>query len=289
MIAAVFLIFAALAVAALVFVCRPLWRSAGRGRHVLAASLACLVLAIACGTYVFVGHPELASRSFEEPKKDDVPALVSTLAWRMRNSPNDPRGWVLLGKGYLTLNDPSDAAQAFRRAALLAPPQAKPEMLSAYGEALTMAAGGEVTDEARDAFENALKGDPKDFAARFYLGQAYAERRDTARALAYSESLLADTPPNAPWRDALVDRIAILKGAAQRAPNIGEMVQGLADRLKSHPDDPAGWRRLVRAYVVLGQNDKAQSAFADGERALVADQEGRSALEQEARELKLEK
>jgi cytochrome c-type biogenesis protein CcmH len=31
------------------------------------------------------------------------------------------------------------------------------------------------------------------------------------------------------------------------------MVAGLAERLKTQPDDPQGWVKLVRAYAVLGE------------------------------------
>ena len=282
-------IFVLIAAAAMAFVCFPLWRRSGRGRTILIASLAIFVLAIAAGAYVFVGHPELALRSLRNPNGRDVRGLVSALAWRMRNSPDDPRGWALLGRGYLSLNDPQDAASAFKRAAELAPRAQKPSLLSAYGEALTVMAMGTITPDAETAFRQALAGDPKDVAARFYLGQAYAQRRDTANALALWESLLADTSPDAPWRQALVDRIALEKGATMQAPpNIAEMVQRLADRLKTSPDDAPGWRRLVRAYVVLGELDKAHAALQDARKALVGDKADLAELDGEARELKLE-
>jgi len=194
-----------------------------------------------------------------------------------------------LGRGYLTQNDPVDAAGAFRRAAFLAPSQARPPLLSAYGEALTVAAMGVVTPEAEAAFSEALAGDPKDFASRYYLGQAYAQRRDTARALTLWESLLADTPPAAAWRETLLDRIAILKGATQGPPDIAAMVQRLADRLKVAPNDPVGWRRLVKAYVVLGEEDKARAALDDARKALSGRRTEIAALDSEARSLKLEK
>lgn len=282
------LIFSLVAAAALAFVCFPLWRRTAQGRIVLVASLAAFVLAIAAGSYIFVGHPELALRSLQSPNSRDVRGLVSALAWRMRRSPGDPRGWVLLGRGYLSLNDPEDAAMAFKRAADLAPAAQKPALLSAYGEALTAMAMGAVTPDAEAAFREALKGDPNDVAARFYLGQAYAQRRDDAHALALWQGLLADTPPNAPWRGALIDRIALVRAAMQAPPDIGQMVQRLADRLKSQPDDPAGWRRLVKAYVVLGRMDKAQAALTDARKALAHDKADLSMLDIEARELKLE-
>jgi cytochrome c-type biogenesis protein CcmH len=46
------------------------------------------------------------------------------------------------------------------------------------------------------------------------------------------------------------------------------MVQRLADRLHADGSDVDGWLRLVRAYTVLGDRDKAKDAAADARRAL---------------------
>jgi len=284
----VVLIFAGVAAVAFAFACWPLWRTATKGRAVLVASLALFMSAIAAGAYMFVGHPYLARRAVETPKTEN--ALITTLAWEMRRHPNDPRGWYLLGRNYLFEQDARDAALAFKRAAALVGPNERPALLSAYGEALTLDAQGDVTPEAEAAFRAALAGDPKDVKARFYLGQAYAERRDVPHALALWQSLLADTPPNAPWRGVLLDHIAMLTGAAVQAPpNIAAMVAGLAERLKRAPNDPDGWQRLVRSYVVLGDADKARAALADARRAFAGNKSELAALDVEARALKLEK
>jgi len=44
----------------------------------------------------------------------------------------------------------------------------------------------------------------------------------------------------------------------------------LADRLKENGNDVEGWQRLLRAYMVLGERDKAHAA-ADAKRALARD------------------
>ena len=285
----VILIFAGIAAVALAFACWPLWRTAAKGGAVLVASLALLMIAIATGAYMFVGHPDLARRSLEKPDTADARALVTTLAWRMRQNPGDPRGWFVLGRGYLFLQDAQDAAAAFRRAIPLVAPAERPAMLSAYGEAQTLAAGGDVTPEAEAAFRAALAGDPKDVKARFYLGQAYAERHDVPHALSLWRSLLADTPPSAPWRGILLDRIAILSGLTQAPPNIAMMVADLAERLKHAPNDRDGWQRLVKSYVVLGDTDKARAALADARRVFAGNASALATLGAEARDLKLEK
>jgi cytochrome c-type biogenesis protein CcmH len=285
--AAVIAIFALVAAVALAFACWPVWRGAGKGRSVLVAALSAFMLAISVGAYIFVGHPELARRSLEKPDVKDERALVTTLAWRMRHAPNDPRPWWVLARGYLGLDDPVDAAAAFKRALAYAQPKERPPILSAYGEALTDSAMGAVTPEAEAAFQEALSADPKDIEARFYMGEAYAQRHDAPHALALWQSLLADTPADAPWRAALVDRMALLNQGAP--PNVLAMVESLADRLKTRPDDPEGWQRLVKAYVVLHEPDKARAALADARRALAGRRAPLASLDAEARTLGLEK
>ncbi|MBT5459680.1 MAG: c-type cytochrome biogenesis protein CcmI [Rhodospirillaceae bacterium] len=47
------------------------------------------------------------------------------------------------------------------------------------------------------------------------------------------------------------DRMGMIRG----------MVAGLSERLKSNPDDLAGWQRLARSYDVLGEAEKARDAY----------------------------
>ena len=51
--------------------------------------------------------------------------------------------------------------------------------------------------------------------------------------------------------------IAALPPEQQKAAIRG-MVDGLAARLAQNGHDPEGWLRLVRAYTVLGETDKAR-------------------------------
>lgn len=286
---AVIALFVAITLAAVGFAVWPVWRAPGAlrlPRMLLAGAFTTLVFGIAGGLYLYLGSPGLAVRAVSPPDTKDVPGLIAALSQRMRERPRDLTGWTLLGRGYLSLNDPAQAAVAFRTASELASPQAKPQLLSAYGEALTLAAGT-VTPEAEAAFRAALAGQPKDFAARFYLGEAYSARRDTTHALALWQGLLADSPANAPWRAELVDRMAGLRAGMGGAPDIGQMVEGLAARLRVAPGDVSSWQRLVRAYAVLGQEAKARSALAAARAAMKGRTNDLAALDAEARALKL--
>ena len=49
------------------------------------------------------------------------------------------------------------------------------------------------------------------------------------------------------------------------------MVGRLAERLKTEGGNVDGWLQLVRAYMVLGDRDKALSAVGDARRALASE------------------
>ena len=150
-------------------------------------------------------------------------------------------------------------------------------------------ASGAVPPEAEAAFTEALKLDPKDQASRYFLGFAYASRRDSARAIVIWQSLLKDAPANASYRQELTDRIAALNSSSGSTPDIAAMVAGLAARLKTQPDDAQGWQKLVRAYAVLGDNAKAATALKDARAAMAKNADALIALNAEAKVLKLEK
>ena len=51
------------------------------------------------------------------------------------------------------------------------------------------------------------------------------------------------------------------------------MVARLSERLKQDGSDVDGWLRLVRAYMVMGDQDKAKSALTDARQAVANDAE----------------
>jgi len=283
-------LFAIFALAAAAFACWPVLRKAREAETwILAGAVAALVLGIGGGVYLWLGTPGLALRTLTGPQGDDWKSIMAKLVANAQAHPGDETAWVMLGRGYMLIDDGNDAAAAFRRAIALATASHRPALLSAEGEALMLAASGQVTPEAEAAFAAALQGNPRDIAARLYLGSVYAARHDTARALVLWRSVLADTPADAPWRAALVDRIAALSASSGQAPDIGAMVASLAQRLRAHPQDPDGWQRLVRAYAVLGDGAKAKAALAEGRAALKSDPAALAQLDAESKELKLEK
>jgi cytochrome c-type biogenesis protein CcmH len=276
---------------AMAFALSPLWRApALKGRTILAAAIALFLLGVGGGTYFMLGQPYLAWRAAQGVNTRDINGLIALLIKRVRQVPNDQQAWTFLARGYMGAGDAGDAAKAYARAVTLANGSGHPDasLDVFYGEALVAQSNGEVSEEAEGAFRAALKLNPKDQAARFFVGQALAAHGDKQAALELWNGLLADAPANSPLHQALVDRIAMLTAqSGGGAPDPKAMVAGLAARLKDNPNDAAGWQRLIRAYSVLGERTEAQQALATARTTFAAQKDVLTTLDAEAAELKL--
>ena len=233
-----------------------------RGLRLAAAAAVMLVPVASLLLYGwYFGSPELAGRPHAE-RQGPPDGPLAQLEARTRDAPADAGAWIELGHAALAAGLPGRAVTALRRAELLRPED--PAVLSALGLALVNTAGGRVDDAAETLFRRALALDPLDPGARFHLGLAAYQRRDRTTALRIWRALAAETPADAPWRAALDERIRIAAGEqdVEVDERIVAMVEGLAARLEQEPDDPDGWARLGRSYLVLGRRDEGLEAYA---------------------------
>jgi cytochrome c-type biogenesis protein CcmH len=262
-------------------------RDAKRARALLAGALGLFVAGVGAGVYLTTGAPTLALRTLDGARTKDLNGVIALIARHLRRQPDDLRGWTILGRAYFSADDSRDAAKAFARAIEVAQAQHKPtgDLYASYGE--TLVRQGAVGPEAEAAFDRALAEDPKSLSARYFLGFANAARGENTKAIALWQGVIDDSPPNAPYRQELVDRVAALTAASGATPDIAAMVEGLATRLKANPNDPAGWQKLVQAYAVLGNKAKAETALADARKALSGRKDAIEALNAQAASLGL--
>jgi cytochrome c-type biogenesis protein CcmH len=259
-----------------------------------AAAIAALVILPLgpTGLYMALGSPDVpAHPAFARVKKpqgqESIATLVSQVEEHLASNPADGAGWELIAPVYMRLGRFGDAVEARRKALTLNGASAVRE--ADLGEALAAAANGIVTTEAKLAFERALAHDAREAKARYFLGLAEEQDGKNDQAASTWRALLADAPANAPWAAFVREALARVSGtpAPEAGPSAGdvaaaasmsdeerrEMVRGmvarLADRLHDNGADVEGWLRLVRAYVVLGDRDKAKGAAAEAKRALV--------------------
>ena len=256
----------------------------------LIVPVAALVLYVSLGRPDLPGQP-LASRDMDAAMRNaPLDEVAESLFQRLAMDPGHAEGWLLLARTYMRLERYDEAASAYGRAIDLLAEKADAGLFSAYGEALTLAAGGRVTDAATQAFTAAQRLDPKDPPSRFYLALKKAQGGDVPAALADLNALLAETPESAPQRPVIEAKIAELQRSGDIAenPQVQAMVEGLAAKLEADPKNLDGWLLLMTSYVKLGREDDARAALAKA-RATFADDA--AALEQiaaKAKELGLE-
>jgi cytochrome c-type biogenesis protein CcmH len=136
-----------------------------------------------------------------------------------------------------------------------------------------------------------MQFDATDFRARYFIGLSAEQDGRRKEAAAIWSELLAEAPSDAPWvalvRESLARVDAVVpppKGPSagdvaaanelspeQRAEMVRGMVERLAERLSREGSDVEGWLRLVRAYMVLGDRDKAANAANDARKALAGE------------------
>ena len=195
----------------------------------------------------------------------------------LEKNPTDGRGWNVLAPVLARLGRYDDAVRAYRNSITYNGDSA--ERRADLGEALAGAAGGVVTAEAKAEFERAVALNADEVKASYFLGLAAEQDGRSAEAASIWRAMLAKAPPDAPWRPLVQAALARVGGSAapalsdepmaaakdmneaDRSAMIHGMVDRLATRLKQNGDDVEGWLRLVRAYMVMGDRDKAKSAL----------------------------
>jgi cytochrome c-type biogenesis protein CcmH len=126
-----------------------------------------------------------------------------------------------------------------------------------------------------------LEANPDDAQGWRRLARAYQVMRQPGKAkealdrAAAADAKAAGAPPSTP--SAAIPENAPSSAAGQAIQQMSpdeqtEMIRGMVDKLaaklEANPDDADGWRKLARAYQVLGEPDKAKSAL---DRAATAD------------------
>jgi len=275
--------------------------SARRGRLIGAAAVLSVPV-IAWAVYASVGSPALpgqplSARLEKNPAESTLEELVARAEGHLASNPEDGRGWDVLAPIYLRGGRFADSATAYRNAIRLLGETS--DRLAGLGEALAGDAGGLVTAEARDIFERAGKLGPDNPKPPFFLASALAQEGRLKEAADAWRDMLARLPADSPWRGATQEAIdeadrrmaaaeapagapgptqdeveaAALMQPGDRAAMIESMVSGLDARLKENPNDPEGWMRLVRSYVILGKTDQARDALARGVKVMGGDSE----------------
>lgn len=286
-------------------------RGADLRRRVVAVIALLGVPLLAGGLYFSLGSPlyppqPLAQRLEARPDQSDIAILIRKVEGHLEANPEDGRGYEVVAPIYSRIGRLDDSVRAWTNAIRLLGSSAPRQ--TGLGEALVAQSGGVVTAEANAAFQAALAQSPGDPKARYFLGLAAEQDGQPAEAARLWSALAAESPPDAPWQGLLRDslaRVGASPPAAAAGPSAADvaaadslspeerqqmvrgMVQRLSDRLAQDGDDLDGWLRLVRAWNVLGEADKAKAVAADARTHFAKDDGALGRIDALARELGL--
>ena len=240
-------------------------------------------------------------------RNDALNRAVQDLSNRLLENPDDLKGWELLGASLMALGRAEEAQTAFLEAVKQSGRDG--DYLAMYAESVIRANNGQVNTIARGALEEAAQSGSKDPRIQYFLGLADAQNGNVAAAIDRWIVLVNGAPSDAGWLPmvlARIDEAALAQGiditgrikitppmasnapagprgpsredmeaAAEMSPEerqemILGMVSQLADKLAENPENPEGWARLIRAYMVIGQPDQAKQAY-DNARQVFSD------------------
>lgn len=233
----------------------------------------------AAGLYAWLGAPLAVDwLAAEKAEMEKVNAMVQELADRLKADPNNAKGWAMLARSYKALGRLSQAEDAYLKAGPLM--DRDPDLLTGYAELLAARADEQLQGRPMELVNKALAIDPMHPMGLMLSGTAAYREGNFALAVGQWDKLLTLLEPGSQVAGQLKADIAEARSrmggtpaaassapvgaASAAAPNQGQiqqMVERLAERLKSNPDDLAGWARLGRSYKVLGRLEEAEAAY----------------------------
>jgi cytochrome c-type biogenesis protein CcmH len=217
---------------------------ADRGKPWMTVAIAAIgIPALAFGLYLAIGapmaaDPRLASAAPGSMDPKGVEEMVDKLAVKVKERPDDARGWALLARSTAALGRFKESAQAFEHLAKLVPDDAS--VLADYADALGMAQGQKLSGKPFELVQKALAIEPANKKALALAATASMEMGRNADALSYWERLAGSLAPGSDDEKEVQQVIAELRGkpagpslaAAPKAPaampaSAGKSVSGL--------------------------------------------------------------
>ncbi len=229
----------------------PTGKGFGRAPRLVAIAVAAVgIPALSVGLYLTLGSPgtpdqPLFARLHEQrgpQTAEDIASLVRRMESYLKENPEDARAWAIIGPVYLRFGLGDKAVTAFRNAIRLGEPTS--DLEASLGEAYVSQADGQVTDEAKAAFERALTLDPENVRPRFFLAVALNQEGRHAEAVKAWEALLKGADPSLPWvpfakRQLDGARIAAGMPALAKTPAAANETPAAGKQASATGDEPA--------------------------------------------------
>jgi len=153
------------------------------GRWVLAVLLPAVPI-LAVMIYLQLGAGDLSDKATQalasqtgnpgDMSEHDLNRMLEQLAQRLREEPDHPEGWILLGRSYTSMRRYSDAIAAYEQARKYGGDS--PELLIDYADTLIAANRGDFNDQAGAMLQQALAQQPDNLKGLWLIGHWYFQR-----------------------------------------------------------------------------------------------------------------
>lgn len=221
--------------------------------------------------YFLLGNPDglnpaqtVASKeAAHEVTEEQIQAMVTSLAQRLKDSPDDVQGWSMLARSYNALGRFGEAADAYARLVKLVPGNA--DMLADYADTLAMSLNKSLQGEPEKLIVRALEADPKNIKALALSGSAAFERRDYQAAITRWKKILAIVPADSDLARSTNDSIGEAQTLAAGKPAVAPTPVAAAPSptRPSAPSAPAAAAAEVGGTVELDAALRKQVADTD--------------------------
>ena len=232
------------------------------------ASMAALLPVLGIVLYLGMGSPHLpaqpfAARDTGPGSEIAIAGLIQRVEERLREHPEDGQGWDVIAPIYLRIGRYPEAAHAYAEANRL---QGESDRrLLGFAEATLLAESGVVTEPVRTAALRLLQLDATHIQPRVWLALAREQDGDLAGAVADYRKLLSGAPDEAPWRDAVAERLLLvearLRGEQVEAPSAQPPAAAESAPHVPQSDAPKGSEPSVNPADLAAMSREEQDAF----------------------------
>ena len=222
--------------------------------------------------------------------------LVEQLADVLKGRPDDLAGHQMLVRNLAALGRFTEARKAQSIVIDLLANNATADDQIAFAEIMINAAEGYVSPSAFQALEKALVLDASNQRGRYFAGYTANQYGYPEQAYRLWAGLLEEGPEDAPWIPSIRAQIGAIAEAAgitrpttlngptadditaagdmsegERTELVRNMVAGLASRLANEGGPAEEWARLISAYGVLGEKERAAAIWAEAKEVFAVD------------------
>ncbi len=161
------------------------------------------------GAGVVYEEPPQAQNSKGMPTQHDINVMLEKLVERLREDPNHPDGWMLLGRSYTSLHRYNDAVAAYEQARKYGGDS--PELLIDYADTLITANGGEFSDKVGNMLKQAMAKQPGNPKGLWLMGHWYYHHGDYRKALKNWEQVAGMVQPGSENDKVLRQQIQLVR------------------------------------------------------------------------------